>query len=172
MQRFSHKASSVLENKIFKCFSPYKCIGKQTCTTIILATLVDPCPRWFKQRFSPKASSVLEEKIFKGFYHIWVWLPSWSLNRHHFSNLSFPQPKEASYEICAKLAQRLQRRSSLKFWIFFPYKCIRKQNWPHGKKVKCQCTTIILATLVDLQFPMIYVKIQPQGILSFGDQDF
>ena len=47
-----------------------------------------------------------------------------------------------------------------------------KQNWPHGKKVKCQCTTIILATLVDLQFPMIYVKIQPQGILGFGEQDF
>ena len=54
MQRFSHKASSVLENKIFKCFFPYKCIGKETwpcrkkvkcqCTTIILATLVDPPP--------------------------------------------------------------------------------------------------------------------------------
>ena len=43
----------------------------------------------------------------------------------------------------------------------FPYKCIRKQNWPHGKKVKCQCTTIILATLVDLQILMTYVKIQP-----------
>ena len=36
-------------------------------------------------------------------------------NRDHFSNLSFPQPKEAPYEICAKLAQRLQRRSCLKF---------------------------------------------------------
>ena len=40
------------------------------------------------------------------------------------------------------------------------------------KKVKCQCTTIILATLVDLLFPMIYVKIQPQGILGFGEEDF
>ena len=38
-----------------------------------------------------------------------------------------PQPKEASYEIWAKLAQRFQRRSRLKFWTFFPYKCIRKQ---------------------------------------------
>ena len=66
-----------LENKIFKCFFPYKCIGKQNwpchkkvkcqCTTFILAILVDPCPRWFMQRFSPKASSVLEKKIFKGF---------------------------------------------------------------------------------------------------------
>ena len=156
----------------FLRFFPYKCIGKQTwpcrkkvkCqyTTFILAILVETsCPQWLMQRFSPKASLVLEKKIFKGFYHIWAWRPSWSINRNHFSNLSFPQPKEAPYEIWAKLAQRLQRRSRLKFWTFFPYKCIRKQNWPYHKKVKCQCTTIILAALVDLQFPMIYVKVQP-----------
>ena len=76
------------------------------------------------------------------------------------------------YEIWAKLAQGLQRRSCLKFWTFLPYKCIRKQNWPYRKKVKCQYMTIILATLVDLPFPMIYAKIQPQGILSFGEEDF
>ena len=29
-----------------------------------------------------------------------------------------------------------------------------------------------LATLVDLLFPMIYAKIQPQGILGFGEEDF
>ena len=169
MQRFSHKPSSVLENKIFKCFFPYKCIRKQTwpcrkkvkcqCMTIILATLVDPCPRWFMQAFSPKASLVLE-KIFKGFYYIWAWRPSWSTNRDHFSNLLCPEPKEAPYEIWAKLAQRLQR-SCLKFWTFFPYKCIRKQNWPYRKKVKCQCMIIILAILVALLFPKIYAKIQP-----------
>ena len=112
------------------------------------------------QRFSPKASSVLE-KIFKGFYHIWAWRPTWSTSRDHLSNLSFPQPKEAPYEIWAKLAQRLQMRGRLKFCTFFPYKCIRKQNWPYRKKVKCQCTTIILATLVDFLFLMIYVKVQP-----------
>ena len=67
---------------------------------------------------------------------------------------------------------RGSRDSRLKFWIFFPYQCIRKQNWPHGKKGKCQCTTIILVTLVDLQFLMIYIKIQPQGILGFGEQVF
>ena len=66
------------------------------------------------QRFSPKASSVMEKKIFKGFYHIWAWRPSWSMDRHHFSNLSFLHPEEAPYEIWAKLAQRLQRRSCLK----------------------------------------------------------
>ena len=121
---------------------------------------------------APRYPRFWRRRFFKGFYHIWAWRPPWSMNCDHFSNLSFPQPKEAPYEIWAKLAQRLQRRSRLKFWIFFPYKCIRKQNWPHGKKVKCQCTTSILATLVDLQFPMIYIKIQPQGILVFGEQDF
>ena len=39
------------------------------------------------------------EEIFKGFYHIWAWRPSWSTNRDHFSNLSFPQPQEVPYEI-------------------------------------------------------------------------
>ena len=56
--------------------------------------------------------------------------------------------------------------------VFLPYKCIRKQNWPYCKKVKCQCTTIILASLVELLFPMIYAKIQPQGILCFREEDF
>ena len=65
------------------------------------------------QRFSPKASSVLK-KIFKGFYHIWAWRPSWSMDRNHFSNLSFPKTKEAPYEIWAKLAQGLRRISRLK----------------------------------------------------------
>ena len=32
------------------------------------------------------------------------------MDRDHFSNLSFPQPKEAPYEIWAKLAQGLQRK--------------------------------------------------------------
>ena len=47
----------------------------------------------------------------------------------------------------------------------------KEANWPYHKKVKCQSTTIILATLVDLQFPMIYVKVKPFGILDFGEQD-
>ena len=42
-----------------------------------------------------------------------------------------------------------------------PYKCIQKQTLPRRKKVKCQCMTIILATLVDRPFQMIYAKIQP-----------
>ena len=137
---------------------PFRKKVKHQSTTILLAMLVD-LP--FLQRFSPKAFSVLEEKIFKGFFHIWAWRPSWSTNHDHFSNLLFPLPKVAPYEIWAQLAQRLQRRSCLKFWTFFPYICIRKQNWPYRKKVKCQCTTIILAILVALLFPKIYAKIQP-----------
>ena len=33
------------------------------------------------------------------FYHIWAWQPSWPMDRDNFSNLSFPQPKEAPHEI-------------------------------------------------------------------------
>ena len=40
------------------------------------------------------------------------------------------------------------------------------------KKVKCQCMTIILATLVDPLSPMIYAKIQPQSILGSREEDF
>ena len=130
------------------------------------------CPRWYMQRFSHKASSVLEKKIFKGFYHIWTWWQSWSVVCNHFSNLSFPCPREAPNDIWATLAQRLQRRSHLKLWTFSPYKCIGKHTWPCRKKVKCQCTTIILATLVDLPLPMIYARIQPQGILGSEEEDF
>ena len=58
------------------------------------------------------------------------------------------------------------------FKCFFPYKCIGKQTWPCCKKVKRQYTTFILAILVDLLSPMTYAKIQPQGILSSGEEDF
>ena len=82
--------------------------------TFILAILVDlPSPMTYA-KIQPKASSVLEKTIFKGFYHIWAWRPSWSMDRDHFSNFSFPQPKKVPYEIWAKLAQGFQRRSRLK----------------------------------------------------------
>ena len=54
----------------------------------------------------------------------------------------------------------------------FPIQMHRGGTWPHCKKVKCQCTIIILAILVDLPSPMIYAKIQPQGILGFEEEDF
>ena len=55
---------------------------------------------------------------------------------------------------------------------FIPYKSIGKQTWPRHYKVKCQCMTIILAILVDLPSLIIYAKIQPKGILGFGEEDF
>ena len=49
----------------------------------------------------------------------------------------------------------------------------QKQTWPRRKKIKSVlCTTIILATLVDLPSPMIRAKIQPQDILGSGEEDF
>ena len=162
---------------------PYKCIGKQTwpCRKNNQMSIYDlyfsnfgrpHVPNDLSKDSAPRHPQFWRRRCLKVFTHIWAWRPSWSTSRDHFSNLSYPQPKKALYEIWAKLAQRLQRRSRLKFWIFFPYKCIRKQNWPYRKKVKCQCTTIILATLVDFPFPMISAKIQPQGILGFGEKDF
>ena len=40
------------------------------------------------------------------------------------------------------------------------------------KKVKHQHTIIPLAILVDRLSPMIPAKIQPKGILSYGEEDF
>ena len=50
-----------------------------------------------------------------------------------------------------------------------PIRMHTQANLPRRKKVKCQCMTIILATLVDRPFQMIYAKIQPQAILSFAE---
>ena len=58
------------------------------------------------------------------------------------------------------------------FWRYFPYKCIGKQTWACRKKVKRQRTTILLAILVDLPSPVIPAKVQPQGILGSGEEDF
>ena len=36
----------------------------------------------------------------------------------------------------------------------------KEATWPSRKKVKCQCMTIILATLVDPLSPMIYANMK------------
>ena len=106
-------------------FFPYKSIGKQTwhChkkvkrqrTTILLAMLVDLLSPMIPAKGSaPRHSQFWRRRFLKFLPYIWVWRPSWSMDRDHFSNFSFLHPKEASYEIWAKLAQRLQRRSRLK----------------------------------------------------------
>ena len=59
-----------------------------------------------------------------------------------------------------------------RFWWRRFLKCIGKQTWPCRKKVKRQHSTILLAILVDLPSPMIPAKVQPQGILCSGEEDF
>ena len=49
-----------------------------------------------------------------------------------------------------------------------PIQMHREANFP-VHLVKCQCTTISLATLVEFPAPMFSAKIQPQGIL---EEDF
>ena len=57
---------------------------------------------------------------------------------------------------------RGSQEKSFEILYFFPIQMHREANLTSPKKkVKCQCTTIIIATLVDLPSPMIYAKIQP-----------
>ena len=53
-----------------------------------------------------------------------------------------------------------------------PIQMHREANLTLPLKVKHLCTTIILATLVDLSSLMNYAKVQLQGILGFGEEDF
>ena len=69
---------------------------------------------------------------------------------NYFSNFGRPPVPD---DICKYSATRHSRLENTIFKSFFPYKCIGKQTWPCRKKVKCQCTTIILATLVDPHVP-------------------
>ena len=48
----------------------------------------------------------------------------------------------------------------------------REANLTLRKKIKCQYTTFILEILVDLPSSMTYAKIQPQGILGSGEEEF
>ena len=103
----------------------------------------------------------MEKKIFKGFYHIWAWQPFWSMDHTHFSNLSFSWPQRLHMKFEQHWPGGIRGKAIWNYQHFFhtnvwgPYKCIQKQTWRHRKKVKCQCMTIILATLVDRPFQMI-----------------
>ena len=115
----------------------------------------------------------MEKKIFKGFYNIWEWQPFWSMDHTHFSNLSFSCPRRLRMKFEQHWPGGFRGKAIWNYQHFFhtnvwsPYKCIQKQNWPRCKKVRCQCMTTILATLVDRPFQMIYAKILPQGILGW-----
>ena len=88
---------------------------------------------------------------------------------HYFSNFGSPPIPN---DICKDSAIRHARFWRRRFLKVFPIKCIGKQTWPCCKKVKRQRTTILLAILVDLLSPMIPAKVQPQGILLSGEEDF
>ena len=99
----------------FSTFFPYKCMvpihmhreanltspikGQMSMYNNYFSNFVDLSSLMICAKIQPQGTSVLEKKIFKGFYYIWAWWPSWSKERDHFSNLMFPQPKEAPYEI-------------------------------------------------------------------------
>ena len=51
-----------------------------------------------------------------GFYHTWAWRPSWSCDLDFLYTHWFPLPIDASYKIWLWLAERFQRRRSLKLW--------------------------------------------------------
>ena len=67
--------------------------------TSILAILVDLLSLRICAKIRPRGLFGSVEEDFKVFYHIWAWQPSWSIGRNHFSNLLFPQPKEAPHKI-------------------------------------------------------------------------
>ena len=91
----------------------------------------------------------------------------------HFNNLSFPCPREAPKWNLSNIGPEAPKEKLFEILnIFLPYKAIGKQTRPRRKKVKCQCRIIILAVMVDLSSLIIYAKIQPQGILGSGEEDF
>ena len=128
------------------------------------------------QRLGPRVYLVLEKKTFEGFYHIWAWKPFWSMDQAHFGNLSFSCPRRLRMKFEQHWPRGFRGGVIWNYQHFFHTNvwgpCIQKQIWPRHKKVICQCITIILAILVDLLSPMIYAKVQPQGILSSGEEAF
>ena len=88
---------------------------------------------------------------------------------HYFSNFgSSPVPED----ICKDSATRHARFWSRSFLKVFPIQMHREANLTLPKKVKRQRTIILLAILVDLPSQMIPAKVQPQGILGSGGEDF
>ena len=86
---------------------------------------------------------------------------------HYFSNFGSPPVPE---DICKDSAKRHARFWRRRFLKVFPIQMHREANLT--LPYKCQRTTILLAMLVDLPSPMIPAKIQPQGILGSGGEDF
>ena len=171
LQRRSHlKLSTFFHTNVW---GPYKCIRKQTW------------PRSKKVNFSNFGRpSILDDlckdsasrhplfwrrrilKVFTIYWHgghlgqwtttILVIFHSPAPRRFH---MKFEQHWSSGFR--GEVVWNSQHFSHTNVWC--QYKCTGKQIWPCRRKVKCQCTctTIILATLVDLPSPMICAKIQP-----------
>ena len=77
---------------------------------------------------------------------------------HYFSNFDRLPVSDDIYKGSAIRHPRFWRTRCLNV---FPIQMHREAN-----------LTFILAILVDLPSPMTYAKIQPQGILSSGEEDF
>ena len=86
------------------------------------------------------------------------------MDHAHFSNLSVLLPQGGTTWNLSNTGPAAPEEKS--------FEILNNQTWPCRKKVKCQCTTIILAILVEIPSPMIYTKILPQGILVSGEEDF
>ena len=87
---------------------------------------------------------------------------------HYFSNFGSPPGSE---DICKDSTKRHAWFWRRRFLKVFPIQMHREANFC-CKKVKLQHTTILLAMLADLPSPMIPAKVQPQGILGSGGEDF
>ena len=60
----------------------------------------------------------------------------------------------------------------IKWFFIFPIQMIKEQNLTLFKKIKCQSRIIIWTNLVDLEFPMLCTKIQPQSALGSEEEYF
>ena len=88
---------------------------------------------------------------------------------HYFSNFGSPPVPE---DICKDSAIRHTQFWRRRFLKVFPIQKHREENLTLPYNVKRQRTTILLAILADLPSPMIPAKVQPQGILCSGGEDF
>ena len=88
---------------------------------------------------------------------------------NYFSNFGRPPIPD---DICKDSATSHPRFWRIRFLNVFSHANAKGSKLDLAvKKVKCQCMTIILATLVDPLSPMIYANIQPQSILGSREED-
>ena len=70
---------------------------------------------------------LIPEKIFEGFYHIWMWWPSWSREQHHVYNFLFPCTQMLTYKIWLKMAHWFLTKASFNF-LYVNYLGPRSRN--------------------------------------------